>query len=104
MLALQVTIVVSFITRTGHGKLEVEVLENVRRGLEDILVEADNTRVWSVPETLITGCTAVINEYDRQICVTRMEILVQASDHLERLLHRAARGAKVTDEHRHIAH
>lgn len=102
-LVMQVTLIASFITRAGHGKLNIEVLENVRRGLEDILVEADATGTWNVPEALVNGLTAVINEYDRQICVTRMEILVRASDHLERLVHQAARDTGAADGHLRIA-
>ncbi|MGF6658502.1 hypothetical protein QF000_000146 [Paraburkholderia atlantica] len=82
---LQVTIITSFITRAGHGKLDIEFLENVKRGLEDIIVEADNSGRWSVPRELIDDLTAVINEYDRQICVTRMEIIVRASNYLDKL-------------------
>jgi hypothetical protein len=98
-LVRQITIITTFITRAGHGKLEVEVLENVRRGLQDSLVEADTTGKWHVPETLINGLTAVTNEYDRQLCVTRMEIVVRASDHLERLVHRAALDGRTADGH-----
>lgn len=102
-LVLQITIIVSFITRAGHGKLDINVLDTVRRGLEDIVVEADNTGTWNFPETLIDDLTSVINEYDRQICVTRMEIVVRASDHLERLVHRAAKEDRAAGSHLQIA-
>jgi hypothetical protein len=45
----------------------------------------------------------VINEYDRQICVTGMEFVVRASDHLERLVHRAAHEARAAGSHLQIA-
>jgi hypothetical protein len=96
-LVSQVTLIASFITQAGHGKLDSEVIEAVQHGLEDILLLADNTGTWNVPAMLIDGLTAVINEYDRQICVTRMEIVVRASDHLERLAHRAARETRAAD-------
>ncbi|MEX3900990.1 hypothetical protein [Paraburkholderia sp. BR10954] len=83
--ALQVTIITSFITRAGHGKLDIDVLNKVKRDLEAIVVEADNSETWSVPRKLIGDLTAVINEYDRQICVTRMEIIVRASNYLDKL-------------------
>ncbi|MGF6267455.1 hypothetical protein OKW49_008449 [Paraburkholderia youngii] len=96
-LVLQVTIIASFITRAGHGKLDINVLDTVKRGLEDIVVTADNTGTWDVPEGLTDDLTAVINEYDRQICVTRMEIVVRASDHLDRLIHRTAHEIRAAD-------
>ncbi|WP_429349386.1 hypothetical protein [Paraburkholderia sp. Clong3] len=89
-LVSQVTLIARFVVQAGHGKLEIEVLEAAKRGLEDVLVEADSTGTWNVPETLIDGLTDVINEYDRQVCATRMEIFVRASDYLDRLAHRAA--------------
>ncbi|MEM5426762.1 hypothetical protein [Paraburkholderia ferrariae] len=81
----QVIIITSFITRAGHGKLEIGEIERVEHGLGDVLVQADRTGAWTVPESLIDGLTAVVNEYDRQLCVTRMEIVVRASDYLGKL-------------------
>ncbi|MGF6300080.1 MULTISPECIES: hypothetical protein [Paraburkholderia] len=98
-LVSQVTLIARFITQAGHGKLDIEVLEAVKGGLEDVLIEADNTGTWDIPETLIDGLTAVINEYDRQISVTRMEIVVRASDYLDRLAHRAARDTRAADSY-----
>jgi hypothetical protein len=58
---------------------------------------ADRTGVWNIPESLIEGLTAVVNEYDRQLCVTRMEIVVRASDHLGKLVDLAARDTRAND-------
>ncbi|MEM5300025.1 hypothetical protein VSR82_37985 [Burkholderia sp. JPY481] len=102
-LVLQITVIASFIARAGYGKLDINVLESVKRGLEDIVVDADNTGTWNFPEGLTDDLTAVINEYDRQLCVTRMEIVVRASDHLDRLVHRAADLARAADNHLQIA-
>jgi hypothetical protein len=102
-LVLQITIIASFITTAGHGKLDINVLDTVRRGLEDIVDEADNTGTWNFPETLVDDLTSVINEYDRQICVTRMEVVVRASDHLERLVHRAVHAERAAGSHLQIA-
>lgn len=51
-LVLQVTLIAGFITQAGYGKLDIEVIETVQHGLEDILLVADNTGRWNVPETL----------------------------------------------------
>ena len=66
-------------------------------------MKACNTGTWNVPEALIDGLTAVINEYDRQMCITRMEIVVRASDHLYRLAHQATRDTRGADIHRQFA-
>lgn len=95
-LASQIIIIASFIIREGHGKLGIEDIERVERDLGEVLAEADRTGKWNVPESLIKGLTAVVNEYDRQLCVTRMEIVVRASDHLEKLVDLAARDARST--------
>jgi hypothetical protein len=98
-LVSQVVIIVSFITRAGHGQLDIEEIEHVERGLGEVLSEADRSSAWNVSKSLIAGLTAVINEYDRQLCVTRMEIVVRASDHLGRLADLAARDTRANDIH-----
>ena len=98
-LVSQVVIIASFITRAGHGKLGIEDIERVERALGEVLVGADRSGVWNVPESLIEGLTAVVNEYDRQLCVTRMEIVVRASDHLGKIVDLAARDTHSNDSH-----
>ncbi|CAG9252054.1 hypothetical protein PUN4_180077 [Paraburkholderia unamae] len=92
------------ITRAGHGQLDIAEIEHVERGLAEVLSEADRTGVWNVSESLVAELTAVINEYDRQLCVTRMEIVVRASDHLGKLVDLAARDTRTNDSHFHVAH
>ncbi|REG48719.1 hypothetical protein B0G80_5005 [Paraburkholderia sp. BL6669N2] len=48
-LVSQVTLIARFVVQAGHGKLDTEVLEAVKRGLDHVLVEADNTGTWNVP-------------------------------------------------------
>ena len=102
-LVSQIAIIAGFITRAGHGKLDIEEIERVDRDLGEVLTEAYRSRVWNVPEALIEGLTAVVNEYDRQLCVTRMEVFVRASDHLEKLVNLAARDTRTNDGHVQIA-
>ncbi|MCP3728442.1 hypothetical protein M3I53_35950 [Paraburkholderia sp. CNPSo 3272] len=102
-LVSQVAIITSFITRAGHGQLDVAEVECVERGLGEVLSEADRTGAWHVPESLIAGLTTVINEYDRQLCMTRMEIVVRASDHLGKLVDLAARDTRTNDSELRVA-
>lgn len=102
-LVSQVVIIAGFIARAGHGKLDIGEIERVERGLGEVLAEADSRGMWNVPELLIEGLTAVINEYDRQLCVTRMEIIVRASDHLGKLVDLAARDTRSDDSHLQVA-
>ncbi|WP_321949351.1 hypothetical protein [Paraburkholderia sp. J10-1] len=99
----QVNIVTSFITRAGHGKLEIGEIERVERGLAEVLNEADRTSAWNVPEWLIDGLTAVVNEYDRQLCFTRMEIVLRASDYLGKLVGMVTRDTRANDSHLQVA-
>lgn len=102
-LVLQVAIIAGFITRAGHGKLDIGEIERVGRGLGEVLTEADRTGVWNVPESLIEGLTAVVNEYDRELCVTRMEIVVRASDHPGKLVDLAVRDTRANESHLQVA-
>ncbi|PVX85689.1 hypothetical protein C7402_103266 [Paraburkholderia unamae] len=102
-LVSQIIIIASFITRAGHGELDIGEIERVERDLDEVLNDADRIGVWTVPQSLIEGLTAVVNEYDRQLCVTRMEIVVRASDHLGKLVDLAARGTRTNDSHLQVA-
>jgi len=98
-LVSQIVIIASFITRTGHGRLDIADIELVERRLGEVLLEADRTGTLNVSESLIAGLTAVVNEYDRQLSVTRMEIVLRASDHLGKLVDMAARDTRANDSH-----
>jgi hypothetical protein len=87
----QVAIITGFIARAGYGKLDIEEIDRVEQGLGQIIIDADHNGTWSVPDSLIDNLTAVVNEYDRVLGETRMEIVARASDHLERLMKSAAR-------------
>ncbi|WP_343676612.1 hypothetical protein [Paraburkholderia heleia] len=102
-LVSQVVIIAGFITRAGHGKLDIGAIECVERGLGEVLAGADSSGVWNVSDSLIEGLTTVINEYDRQLCVTRMEIVVRASDHLGKLVNLAAQDTRTDDSRLQVA-
>ncbi|PZR48600.1 hypothetical protein [Paraburkholderia fungorum] len=101
-LVSQDIIIAGFITRAGYGKLDVEDIDRVERGLADVLVEADRTGVWHVSGQLIDALAVVVSEYDRQLSVSRMEIVVRESDYLEKLVDLAARNTPTTGSHSRV--
>ena len=86
----QVAIITGFITRAGYGKLDIGEIDRVEQGLGQVIIDADHNGTWSIPDSLIDSLTAVVNDYDRALGETRMEIMARASDHLERLMNAAA--------------
>ncbi|CAM2161364.1 Fis family transcriptional regulator [Paraburkholderia sacchari] len=99
----QVVIITSFITRAGHGRLDIAEIERAERGLGEVINQADRTGLWNVPESLIDGLTVAVNEYDRALSVTRMEIVVRASDYLGKLVGRVAHDTRTNDSHLQVA-
>lgn len=87
----QIVLITGFVTRAGFGRLDIQDIDRVEKNLWQVGVEADSTGEWNIPDSLINELTAVVNEYDRQLTVTRAEIVARASDHLDRLMIRAAR-------------
>jgi hypothetical protein len=82
----QVVLLANFITESGHGDLEMDYLERVERDLAGVLLHADTTGSWAVPEDLIGDMTHVVNEYDRQLSQTRLAVIVNACNRLETLI------------------
>lgn len=86
----QIVLITGYITRAGFGRLDIHDIDRVGQNLGEVLFEADRTGKWSIPDSLISELTTVVNEYDYQLAVTRVEIVARASEHLERLLLLAA--------------
>lgn len=89
----QVVVITGFITRAGHGKIGLVDIEQVEQGLGEVLAEGESTGRWALSDALIDGLTALVNEHDRQICSTRMQIVAMASNHLDRVIDLAEREA-----------
>ncbi|MEM5314267.1 hypothetical protein [Paraburkholderia sp. JHI869] len=87
----QIVFITSYITRAGFGGLDIHDIDRVGQNLGEVLFEADSTGEWRVPASLISEITTVVNEYDRQLTTTRVEIVARASEHLERHMLLAAR-------------
>lgn len=86
----QIVLITGYITRAGFGRLDIHDIDRVEHNLDRVLAGADRTGEWSLPDSLIGELTTVVNEYDRQLATTRVEIVARASEHLERLLLLAA--------------
>ncbi|WP_174480160.1 hypothetical protein [Paraburkholderia mimosarum] len=86
----QIVLITGYITRAGFGRLDIRDIDRVEQHLGEVLVEADRTGEWTIPDSLIIELTTVVNEYDRQLATTRVEIVARASEYLERLLQLAA--------------
>ena len=100
----QIVLITAFITRAGFGRLDVDFIDRVEKSLGQVLLEADRTEQWNIPTALISELTAVVNEYDDQLAVTRVEIVARASAHLDRLMVLAARqSASLAHDARHAA-
>jgi hypothetical protein len=80
----QIVLITGDITRAGFGKLDIHDIDRIEENPGEVLVEADRTGEWSVPDSLISELTTVVTEYDRQLATTRVEIVARASEQLER--------------------
>jgi hypothetical protein len=87
----QVVLFTNFVIAAGHGALEPSFVDDVEHELGLVLLTADRTGEWHIPPELVENLTRVVNEYDRQLRETRLEIIAKASDHMEHLS-KAGRG------------
>ncbi|WP_245623802.1 hypothetical protein [Paraburkholderia nodosa] len=86
----QIVLITGYITRAGLDRLDIHDIDRVEQILGDVLVDADRTGEWNIPDSLISELTTVVNEYDRQLATTRVEIVARASEYLERQMMLAA--------------
>lgn len=101
----QIVVITGYITRAGFGRLDLGDIDRVEHNLGEVLFEADRMGEWNLPDSLISELTTVVNEYDRQLATTRVEIVARASEHLERrLLLAASQRPAAADDVRDRAH
>jgi len=86
----QIVLITGYITRAGFGRLDIQDIDRIEHNLGKVLVEADRTGEWNIADSLISELTTVVNEYDRQLATTRVEIIARASEQLERHMMLAA--------------
>ena len=71
------------IAEAGHGLLETSFLDGALESLNVVLETGNETGVWQFPPQLVDDLKIVVNEYDRQLRETRLEIIAAAVDRLE---------------------
>ena len=86
----QIVLITGYITRAGFGRLDIQDIDRIEQNPGEVLVEADRMGEWNIPDSLISELTTVVNEYDRQLATTRVEIIARASEQLERHMMLAA--------------
>ncbi|RDK00030.1 hypothetical protein [Paraburkholderia lacunae] len=68
-----------FLTEAGHGRLAVAELDEAENALVEVFTTGNETDVWSFSEAAIDALTLVVNEHDRQLLETRLEVVAAAS-------------------------
>lgn len=85
----QVTLLTGLITDAGYGRLDTAIITACEEGLLRVISANPEKRASKFEEDLISNLTLVINEHDRQLREIRLQILVEASEQLERRLEMA---------------
>ncbi|KND58569.1 hypothetical protein BVER_03533 [Candidatus Burkholderia verschuerenii] len=75
-----------YITEAGHGELELSVLEAGEGVLVKICERGDAGGDWAVDAATIELLSCIVNEHDRQMRETRLQVLLDASNRLDRLI------------------
>lgn len=86
----QVALLTSFITDAGYGQLDEAVLAACEDGLRRLVNTAPAHDELKFDEDLLSNLALVINEHDRQLREVRLQVLVEASELLEKRLATAA--------------
>ncbi|MFL9954601.1 Fis family transcriptional regulator [Paraburkholderia nemoris] len=81
-----VVLLTRYLTEVGHGLIQPSVLDDAESALFDILNTGNETGVWTVPRPALDTLIRIVNEHDRQLRETRQQVIVDASDRLDRLI------------------
>jgi hypothetical protein len=74
------------LTKAGHGHLDVAQIDDVEREVLNLLVHGRATGEWIFRDSLIATLTIVANEYDRLLCETRLQAVIEATDRIDRII------------------
>lgn len=82
----QICLIVGFIAADGYGSIARADVQMAEHELGGLLRGFEQTGQWPDRSSeLVDSVTAIVNEYDHLLATVRLEIIAQASDHLERL-------------------
>jgi hypothetical protein len=82
----QVILLTRFLTKAGHGGLDIALLAESEAQLSDLLTRGKASNDWTFSESLIEHLTIIVNEHDRQIRECRLKAIVNASNAVDRLI------------------
>ncbi|QGZ64587.1 hypothetical protein [Paraburkholderia acidisoli] len=83
----EVVVFTTLVTKAGYGTLTPSFLKSVEDRLIDVLFDAAASAESNVAPSLLEDATVVVNEYDRLLQTTRLEVVVQAFNGLKRRVH-----------------
>jgi hypothetical protein len=83
---LQVTLVSGFINEAGFGMIEQSIIDRTERALSEAFTRNRETGEWSFSAELIDDLTVIVNEHDRQLRETRLQVVAEATARLDRLI------------------
>jgi hypothetical protein len=83
---LQVTLLTGFINEAGFGMIEQSIIDRTERALSEAFTRNRETGEWLFGPELIDDLTAIVNEHDRQLRETRLQVVAEASERLDRLI------------------
>jgi hypothetical protein len=86
----QVTLLTRMIADAGHGHVDDAVLSACEKGLTRVIALNTEQGEWAFDAGLLSNLTLVVNEHDRQLREVRLQVLVVASDTLERRIKKAS--------------
>ena len=93
----QAVLLTGHLTHAGYGDLKVEWLDETERALLSQIGHGGATSEWHFHDSLIEDLTAVVNEYDRILSVTRLQAVVEASEWLDRVLAKKITAASIIE-------
>jgi hypothetical protein len=81
---MQCTTLTKLVTESGFGTLEIALLEKTQAELLEVLEHGETTGEWTFKADLIADLMQVVNEHDRQLRETRLQVISAACEALDR--------------------
>jgi hypothetical protein len=82
----QTVLLTGFLAEAGHGLIGLPEIRSVEQKVLEMLDRGEATGDWLFPEALVNSLVTVVNEHDRQLRETRFEVILNATERLERMI------------------